>query len=304
MSTMTFRSLTIALGLGLAPCALAAQTPLVVEHLRGLTVTIDSSQARPGGLLIVRLRPTRPIGPASALLDGRRAPFFSTREGPRALVGIPVTATPGPARLGLELRGRRGKRQLSIDFTIAAHPFGQRTLALPPAARALLAAPTAVRDSRRLLAAVRSASPIAHWQGLLRPPVDVPPRATFGLAERVEGGLLLDQLTDGIYGEYHRGVDYDVPPGTLVQSPGAGMVALAEGLTAAGQTVVIDHGHGLVSVISHLERIEVVAQQWIEGRTPLGSSGASGAVAAPHVHWATYLNGVAVDPAVLLTTGL
>jgi hypothetical protein len=301
---MRLRSCAIAFAWGLCPTALPAQSPLIVEHLRGLTVTIDTSQARPGGLLIVRLRPARPIGPASALLDGRRAPFFPTPDGPRALVGIPVTATPGPTQLGLELRGRRGKRQLSIGFTIAPHAFAERTLVLPPEGHKLLAAPTALRDSRRLLAALRSSSPIAHWHGLLRAPVGVAPRATFGLHERIDGGLPANRLLDGIYGEYHRGLDFDVPPGTLVQAPGAGTVVLAESLSAAGQTVVIDHGHGLVSVLCHLGQIEVAPQQWIEGRTTIGTSGASGALAAPHVHWGTYVSGVAVDPAILMAAGL
>jgi murein DD-endopeptidase MepM/ murein hydrolase activator NlpD len=297
---MKHRGLLIAIPLSLAAPGRTAEPVLIVEHARGLTVTVDASQARPGGLLVVRLRSASALGAASALLDGRRTSFFATREGPRALVGIPVTATAGRAPLGIELRGRRGRRRLSVGFVVAERVFPSRATALADDRRALLSSRYAVRDSRRLLAALRTASETAHWNGPLRPPVDVSPRATFGVAERDSGAALVNQLLDGQYGEYHRGLDYEVPVGTLVQAPAAGVVVLATGLAVAGQTVVVDHGHGLVSVLCHLSRIDVAEGQWIEGRTPLGLSGESGAVSAPHVHWGTYLSGIAVDPSAIM----
>jgi murein DD-endopeptidase MepM/ murein hydrolase activator NlpD len=299
---MKHRGLLIALPLVFAAPTRAAEPVLVVEHARGLTVTIDATQARPGGLLVVRLRSARALGAASALLDGRRTPFFATREGPRALVGIPVTATAGPAPLGIELRGRRGRRRLSVAFVVTERVFPSRATALADDRRALLSSRYAVRDSRRLLAALRTASETAHWNGRLRPPVDASPRATFGMTERTTGGASANQLLDGQYGEYHRGLDYEVPVGTLVQAPAAGIVILSAQLAVAGLTVVVDHGHGLVSVLCHLSRIDVAEGQWLEGRTVLGVSGESGAVSAPHVHWGTYLSGIAVDPSAIMAS--
>jgi murein DD-endopeptidase MepM/ murein hydrolase activator NlpD len=299
---MGLRGLVIVPFFLLGEAAGAADAPLLVQHLSGLTVTVDTSQARPGGLLVVRLRAARPLGAVAATLDGWRAPFFTTPEGPRALLGIPATLTAGPAQLGIELRGRRGRRRIAVGIEVAQQRFANRATSLPAARIALLRAPGAVRDSRRLLAALRSASETAYWNGALRAPVDATPRSAFGAAERSESGLPVNQLIDGLYGEYHRGLDYDVPVGTVVQAPAAGVVVLASALAAAGQTVVIDHGHGLVSVICHLSRVDVAEGQKIEGRTPIGLSGDSGAVAAPQVHWGTYLSGIAVDPGVIMAS--
>ena len=294
------------LGFVIVPLLLLGQTagapdaPLLVQHVSGLTITVDTSQARPGGLLVVRLRATRPLGAVAATLDGWRAPFFGTREGPRALLGIPATLTAGPAQVGIELRGRRGRRRIAVGIQVAQQRFASRATSLPAARLALLRTPGAVRDSRRLLATLRSASETAYWNGPLRPPVDAAQRSAFGVVERTESGLPVNQLLDGLYGEYHRGLDYDAPLGTVVQAPAAGVIVLANALAAAGKTVVIDHGHGLVSVICHLSRIDVTEGQKIEGRTPIGLSGDSGAVSAPQVHWGTYLSGIAVDPAAIM----
>jgi murein DD-endopeptidase MepM/ murein hydrolase activator NlpD len=114
-----------------------------------------------------------------------------------------------------------------------------------------------------------------------------------------DGPDTLEPLVDSIFGEDHRGLDYETPPGTAVVSPGAGIVLLASPLLLSGHTVVIDHGQGVVSALFHLSRIDVVAGQTVEARTPLGLSGDSGLCPAPMVQWRTYVNGTAVDPRLL-----
>jgi hypothetical protein len=287
--------------------ALVAQTaPLaaqvIVRQAPGLTIAVDAAHARPGGLVVVRLRSSRPLGFSTALLDGRRAPFFPCPDGLRALVGVPVTAVPGPADVGIEIRGRRGKRQLSVPFTIAPKAYPGRSRGVASDRRVLVESAAALRDSRRLLAALRTASPQAHWTGPLQPPVAIAPRGSFGLAEDSHGGPPFNERLDGVYGEYHRGLDYEAAVGTLVQAPTAGVVLLAAPLTVSGLTLVLDHGQGLLSVLCHLSRIDVREGQWLEGRTPVGLSGDSGVVDVPHLHWGTYVNGVAIDPSVLTQT--
>ena len=102
---------------------------------------------------------------------------------------------------------------------------------------------------------------------------------------------------DGVYGEYHRGRDFDVPLGTVVQAPAAATVVFAGPLLLSGQTLVLDHGQGVVSALFHLSRLEVRTGDSVAAGTTLGLSGDSGAAASPHLHWGVYLHGVAVDPA-------
>ena len=69
-------------------------------------------------------------------------------------------------------------------------------------------------------------------------------------------------------------------------------------LALSGRTVVIDHGLGLLSVFSHLAEAGVRQGEWIDAGRIVGTSGESGIAAGPHLHWAVYLHGVAIDPRV------
>ena len=105
---------------------------------------------------------------------------------------------------------------------------------------------------------------------------------------------------DSTWGEQHRGLDYDVPYGTPVLAPATGMVLFAGNLTLSGQTVVLDHGQGVVSVFYHLSRMDVVPGQEVGARAPLGLVGETGLAPSAHLHWGTYVNGTAVDPEIVL----
>ncbi len=84
-----------------------------------------------------------------------------------------------------------------------------------------------------------------------------------------------------------------------MQAPAAATVLLARQNPLTGGTLLLDHGQGVISAFFHLERTEVVEGQTLVGRTPVGVAGETGIASAPHVHWAVYVHGVAVDPRVM-----
>jgi murein DD-endopeptidase MepM/ murein hydrolase activator NlpD len=94
----------------------------------------------------------------------------------------------------------------------------------------------------------------------------------------------------------HAGVDFRGAPGTPVAAPASGRVVLAEDLFFTGQTVVIDHGLGLYSLLAHLSRIDVSPGQTVAQGHTVGLLGATGRVTGPHLHWTVRLNGARVDP--------
>lgn len=267
-----------------------------------LTIQVDSSRAYPGGLFVVLLQSRRPLGTLMVSLDGRKYPALWSRSGLRALVPVSVDTPPGPRLLGVELYGRRGRQRVTLDATIVEHSYPPRAILIPAGKRPLLSQPQVLRESRRLLAALRTLTTDARWSGAFTAPVAAV-GSGFGGRQTDVGGSPVEQMGDGVFGEYHRGIDYPVPPATLVQAPAAGTVVFAGASTILGQTLVLDHGQGVTSLLCHLGRAEVREGDRVEARSVLGVSGSSGIAAWPHLHWGVYVHGVAVDPD-LLTKGL
>ena len=286
--------MAVALALSSPPAATAA-----TSRFRGMSVEVDEADAYPGGMLTVRLASRRPIrGEVLGILDGRRCPAFWTRDGLRALVPVPVTFPSGPSTLGVEIRTSRGRQRFAVPVAIASRVYLPRETVLSDAKRELVATPAGVRDGRLLLQYLRTVSPRQEWRGAFRPPVDVPPAASFGSPQTYAGLAAVESRTDAIHGEYHRGLDYDVATGTTVTAPAAGTVLFSGNLALSGRTVVVDHGLGLLSVFAHLAEASVRQGEWLDAGRTIGISGDTGIAAAPHLHWAVYLLGVAIDPRV------
>jgi murein DD-endopeptidase MepM/ murein hydrolase activator NlpD len=101
----------------------------------------------------------------------------------------------------------------------------------------------------------------------------------------------------------HNGVDVAAPSGTPVKAAADGVVALARSdMFFTGQTVIIDHGHGLTTVYAHMSRLFVRPGQKVARGTPIGHVGMSGRVTGPHLHWGVALFETHLDPE-LLTAG-
>ncbi|HOU53389.1 MAG TPA: M23 family metallopeptidase [Myxococcota bacterium] len=99
----------------------------------------------------------------------------------------------------------------------------------------------------------------------------------------------------------HKAVDYAAPTGTPVHSVGEGRVVFLGRRGAAGNTVVIQHEHGLQTYYAHLSSFakglrvgDVVRQQQL-----IGAVGSTGRSTGPHLHFAVARNGSFIDPRVL-----
>jgi murein DD-endopeptidase MepM/ murein hydrolase activator NlpD len=110
------------------------------------------------------------------------------------------------------------------------------------------------------------------------------------------GAADVESRTDALQGERHRGLDYAVSVGTPVRAPAAGTVLLAGRLALSGETVVIDHGQGVLSVLLHLSRVDVRPGDAVLSGAVVGLSGDTGLAPEPMLEWRVYLHGVAVDP--------
>lgn len=113
---------------------------------------------------------------------------------------------------------------------------------------------------------------------------------------RVSGVFGSQRILNGEPKQPHYGVDMAVPTGTPVHAPAGGIVALAEpDLYFTGGTLIVDHGHGLSSVVVHLSKLLVKPGDRVERGQVIALSGMTGRATGPHVHWGVYWFGAHVD---------
>jgi len=123
---------------------------------------------------------------------------------------------------------------------------------------------------------------------LPRWPVDATPTSGFGLRFM------------GLRPDIHRGVDLDVPTGTPVRAMAGGRIRFAGTMSGFGSVIWIDHSGGMLSIYAHLSQIGVTAGQSVRAGDPIGLSGATGQVTAPHLHFEVWRWGRPVDPVPVL----
>jgi murein DD-endopeptidase MepM/ murein hydrolase activator NlpD len=95
----------------------------------------------------------------------------------------------------------------------------------------------------------------------------------------------------------HLGFDLASTAMADVQAANTGIVLLAGYFGIYGNTVVLDHGFGLLSLYGHLSNIAVEEGQTVERGEVVGRSGATGLAGGDHLHFAILLHGMPVNPA-------
>ncbi|HEX8216310.1 MAG TPA: peptidoglycan DD-metalloendopeptidase family protein [Allosphingosinicella sp.] len=91
----------------------------------------------------------------------------------------------------------------------------------------------------------------------------------------VEGRLLVGvgEISDG--GVHARGLTFATEPGAEVVAPANGRIIHADGFRSYGEVVIVDHGRGWHSVITHLASIGVTVGQSVRRGERIGRAGTS-----------------------------
>lgn len=96
--------------------------------------------------------------------------------------------------------------------------------------------------------------------------------------------------------EFHKGVDIATKEGSPVVATADGVVTFSDAKASYGETVVIDHGHGIVTSYAHLSKTLVNRGDHVKRGDTVGLVGSTGRSTGPHVHYEVRLNGMPVNP--------
>ena len=104
------------------------------------------------------------------------------------------------------------------------------------------------------------------------------------------------ERSTGNYDITHKGVDLHAPTGTKVMAINRGVVRAVKHFQVYGNTVVVDHGDGVMSFYLHLSKINVNVGELVQQGQVIGLSGATGFVTGPHLHLSVRINNISIDP--------
>ena len=110
------------------------------------------------------------------------------------------------------------------------------------------------------------------------------------------------RILNGIPRRPHYGIDIANKKGTIILSPSDGVIVLAENdLYFSGGTIVISHGMGITSSLLHLSKLEVEVGDKVKKGQRVGLMGSTGRSTGPHLDWRMEVNGVRIDPNIVLS---
>ncbi len=96
--------------------------------------------------------------------------------------------------------------------------------------------------------------------------------------------------------QFHAGIDIAGERGTDVVASASGKVVFSGKRGPLGQSIIIDHGHGIRTLYGHSDDLFVKRGDSVERGQRIASLGNSGRSTGPHVHYVVEQKGKAVNP--------
>ena len=207
-----------------------------------------------------------------------------------AIVGIPLTVEAGKENLYLDLPGGQKK---TISFQVEAKTYTEQHLTITNS-RQVNPNPSDMERISRERAEMDSA--FSSWNENFVP--------TFEMSSPVAGvrssSFGLKRFFNGQARNPHSGMDIAADEGTPIYAPAAGQIVATGNYFFNGNTIILDHGHGLISLYCHMNTIDVELGTHVVAGDQIGKVGQTGRVTGPHLHWSINLNNTRIDPALFL----
>jgi murein DD-endopeptidase MepM/ murein hydrolase activator NlpD len=257
-----------------------------LAHAQALRVDMRSRRMQPGELIAVRVTTPVPEEVVAVTAFGVRWPAYRVSDRVwRTLVGIDLDQKPGTYVLSVDTADREVHGRRTI--TVVPKAFRRRVLRVAPEyvnpPPDLLARITA--EAELMTLAYQGVSPEPAWRNGFVRPVREPANSSFGTRS----------VFNGEPRNPHAGTDFLSPTGTPIHAPAGGRVVVARDLFFTGNTVVIDHGLAVFSMLAHLSQLNVHEGQDLSRGEVVGLVGSTGRVTGPHLHWALRVGHARVD---------
>ena len=205
------------------------------------------------------------------------------------VIGVPLWASLGQWELNVVLRDEFGtlleQRSELVEVVWVERPVDYLTLTAEQGS--ILTAEAGARERAIRAEQFFTFDRGRRWTGPFRVPVEGITTTEFGQGRSINGGPVTGQ---------HSGTDIANAEGTPVYAAAPGRVAWTGEMPIRGNSVLIDHGDGVITGYHHLLEILVELDDEVTSQTMIAAMGSTGLSTGPHLHWELTIYGVNVDP--------
>jgi murein DD-endopeptidase MepM/ murein hydrolase activator NlpD len=262
---------------------------LTISAMAQARYFLNQDTAWPGGIATIDLGPADRKPPRAWF--GHDPVAVITHEGHyKALVGLPLSQKPGKAQIIVE----QGAGRQTRSFTVTGKKYAQQHISLP-AGKKSYNNPGHQDLARFAQEKMVTAKAFNHFSPEMPDirflkPAEGPYSSQFGL----------QRFFDNVPRKPHTGLDIAAPEHAPVIAPTSGTVRLTGHHYFNGNTLIIDHGMGLMTFFCHLNSISVKEGERVHKGQQIGRVGRTGRATGPHLHFSVNMNNVRVDPALFM----
>ncbi len=246
----------------------------------------------PGGVAVIPV----PLSTSAAHFNSRPVMLLKQGGEQYAIVGISLKTNPGdyPLELIHDRTGPTDQRQSNLNVAVGTKEYRVQRLTI---ANKRKVNPykedmdRIIRERNEMNKAFKSFDKLAQPATAFELPTEGPISSPFGLKR-----ILNDQPRNP-----HSGLDIAAPTGTDIRAPAAGRVTAVGNYFFNGNTVLLDHGQGLISMYCHMSKTKVAIGDVLASGDLIGKVGQTGRVTGPHLHWSVSLNNARVNPNLFIT---
>lgn len=247
-----------------------------------------------GRTLHIQFQLNKEIKEAYAQALSQTYPCFpESKNSPIYECFIPIACEEAPNEypLAIHITDKVGNTMiLEQKFQIIPFQFKKQTLKIDPAKvqeekEAGISAQQLEHDLEKL---TQQSPPQKLWHGVFYAPIDI-------ISISTDYGTIRTTQERGRYA--HKAVDILNQPKSVIWATQDGKVVLKDRYAYSGNTVVIDHGYGILSLFFHLDSFaDIAVGDFIKRGNPIGTLGKTGYASGYHLHWEMRINNIPVDP--------